>query len=415
MGRTAPPEPEIGADIDTTTTTAAVEGERNSESFVRRKARRGIRHAAAFLSVGLLLEVAATLWAAAQAVSSGAFQEGSCDIKPYLHQQVQQNCDWVELSEVLMSNGSLVISTNPWLPPHNLTGCTSPDELPLPPQNCECDFVTFGDPCFWTAIISIDEYYDNGSCFAYPVEEYRVENVSDSEVAGITLSSGATAICERLSPEGFGKIVIAMLVTSLGLELLEAFLGYKYLTNPLGRMHLMAIGSVVEAMAIATVLLLLRYADYGIDADEVIGDNLSRLQDNMEAVLGLTFLGGVSEVAFVFSGAVADRLPYLGAFGNGLIWLCAAWVEVLVTVYLALRLQVSGEDEDIGSLVGGEIVALVVVEVLALMVVWAYRVLMVRVKMTLRAMQYPGMQDFGGINDIRGPTQEVQGPVRFVS
>lgn len=350
-----------------------------------RKARRGIRHAAAFLSVGLLLEVAATLWALVQAVSSGAFKDIRCDENPYLSQQLQLNCDRVELSEVLMSNGSLAVSTLALLPPHNLTSCDSPEEFPLP-RNCVCSFDNGDDSCFWTAMVITDEDHPyDGSCFAYPIDEYVAEYGYDSEAAD-SPCSGADAFCTRSNPRHFGRIVMVMLVASLGLELMEAVLGYKHLRNPLGRARLMAIGTVIEATAIATVLFLLRFAKYGINGLEVYGDNLSRLQENMDVVLGLTFLGSFSEVVFVCSATVADRLPYLGAFGNGVIWLCAAWVEVLVTVYLALRLG----EKDIGRQVGLEIAALVVLELLALVIVWAYRILMVTVKMTLlRAMNLP--------------------------
>lgn len=177
----------------------------------------------------------------------------------------------------------------------------------------------------------------------------------------------------------------------------------------------MAIGSFVEAAGVATVLCLLRFAEYGIRAPGVIEDNLSMLEDNMDMILGLTCVGAFSEVLFVCSGTVADPLPYLGASGNALIWLCAAWVEILVTVYLALRLESNEGDEDIWGLVGFKSAALIVLEVLALVTVWTFPVLMVRVKLTLRTHKHPGMQDFNGIHAISVRAQEVEGPVRLVA
>jgi len=67
-------------------------------------ARRELRRATAALVFGLVLEVAATLWALAQAVSAGAFEDPDCNneayLSSYLNQELPTSCEPVEFSDV---------------------------------------------------------------------------------------------------------------------------------------------------------------------------------------------------------------------------------------------------------------------------------------------------------------------------
>lgn len=149
--------------------------------------------------MGLLLEVTATLLTAAQAVSAGAFQETFCDQSIYVSEQLQLNCDEVELSEVsqgLVSDGSRVVYSYPWLPTHNFTSCDSSDKLLLS-QNCVCTFETEGGFCSWTPMMSIDEFYLHSLCFAYP--PLIVELATVSETYSYT-SGRAFASCLTVNP-----------------------------------------------------------------------------------------------------------------------------------------------------------------------------------------------------------------------
>ncbi|CAN0166942.1 unnamed protein product [Scytosiphon promiscuus] len=387
-----------------------------------RKAHRAIWRAAAFLTLGLLLEVTATLWTAAQVVSSGAFEHASCgELSRFLYEHVQfldGLCEEVGMSEVLASNGSMSIRTATleilgtsgksytWLT-ENFTACATPKEQ-VHPEGCTCTMTVnegTSPTCFWVAAETNDSSLGNlaGECLAFPI-------YSDTGIFSSVIAS-----CGSTNPLGLGVIVAAMLAASLGIELVEALLGYKHLRSPLGETRLLAAGSVAEGVATATVACLLKFTSHGFvsSSGELSNQRLTNLQNYTSVVLALTCLGTVAEVSFLSSTTASHRLPYLGAFGNGLVWLSAAGLEVVVPVYLAIRVRYSTRiDEDLVGVIGGEVVALIVVEFLALVLVWTYRVLMVRIKMMLRTLSDPGVQDFSGVFDVGVRPQEVGDAVR---
>ncbi|CAN0473699.1 unnamed protein product, partial [Hapterophycus canaliculatus] len=73
-------------------------------------------------------------------------------------------------------------------------------------------------------------------------------------------------------------------------------------------------------------------------------------------------------------------LPYLSALGNALLWLGVAALEILVVAYFVW--QAAG-DGDLRSwdILADEITGLLLVEALALLALWAARVLWTRAKL----------------------------------
>ncbi|CAN0506712.1 unnamed protein product, partial [Scytosiphon promiscuus] len=74
------------------------------------------------------------------------------------------------------------------------------------------------------------------------------------------------------------------------------------------------------------------------------------------------------------------RLPYLGAFGNGLIWLCAALNEVILRIYFRYAETLIRDFPSLAREVGG----LFAVELLGLVAMWIARGLWTKAKL-LRA------------------------------
>lgn len=99
-----------------------------------------------------------------------------------------------------------------------------------------------------------------------------------------------------------------------------------------------------------------------------------------------TSVGAFANAEFYSSRYVSDRLPYLGVFGNALIWLGVALSEVTVTLYLSWRRQgrlstsYSSTNIDTWGDFGGEVVSLIVLEANALAAVVTARLVFVKAK-----------------------------------
>ncbi|CAM9481176.1 unnamed protein product, partial [Ectocarpus fasciculatus] len=116
------------------------------------------------------------------------------------------------------------------------TSCSGLED-PAIDQLCDCakyDKVSTG--CTWVSASSTRDEIE-GLCVAVPVIELTADL---QEEYGTTydwlLDSSELEYqddCTPLSPEGFGDITIALLVVSLSLELVEAYVGYKRWKDPL--------------------------------------------------------------------------------------------------------------------------------------------------------------------------------------
>lgn len=353
-----------------------------------------MKHAAAFLSLGLLLEVAATFWTLGQAVASGVFDEADCGVRAlslYHNERLPQNCQQLDSSVVWIDEARTVSA---------FTSCSGGLEDPPIEQLCDCSkYDKVSSDCGWAAASSTRDEID-GLCVAVPA--IRLDEARQEEY-GTTydwlLDSSELEYqndCASLSPEGFGDITIALLVVSLTIGLVEAFVGYRRWKDPLQGARLVLLVSVVEGAGILSIWGLLVFAPYGIvraqggEIPQVSENQFQFLQAMLSLVAVVTVAGMVAEIVFHRSGAAHDRLPYLGVFGNALIWLGAAITEVLVTAYLVWRLQywkneeaADETDEEKWSVLVAAVIGLIVLEAVALLAVWTARFFFARAKSVL--------------------------------
>ncbi|CAM9959182.1 unnamed protein product [Scytosiphon promiscuus] len=365
---------------------------------LERKARRGTRHAAILLAVGLVLEVAATLWTLGQAMAIGVFHEPDCGALAaagYLNEMLPRECERVRITneKYVWDMAETITAAYNNVTPVSYAACSTLEDPPVNVETRFCDcwsLITMhaGDACRWTPAIASDEER-GGLCLAKAI---RPKNF-DFKTSAFVLP-GFDGQCIPMHPPGAWKVTVALLLVGLGVEFVETAVGYVLLNDPSAGSGLAAAGTAFEAFGIVSFYLWL-LASEGCWFDRIVyGDVQSParvlfLLNLVVAAVASTCLGVLADAVFHFSRKVSSRLPYLSAFGNALIWLGAALTEVNVTLYLAWRRQ--GKkfvDNSHYSRVpwndfGGEIVALVVLEVLALMVVLTARVVFTRARMML--------------------------------
>lgn len=380
-----------------------------------------MQHAAAFLSLGLFLEVAATFWTLAQAVSSGVFDEADCGVRAlalYHNERLPQNCRELDGS-VVWFDESRTFST--------FTSCDGSGlEDPQIEQLCDCSkYDKVGNDCVWAAASSTRDEID-GLCVAVPVIQLNEELQELYETSyEYLLDSSELEFqddCRPLSPDGFGDITIALLVVSLIIGLVEAYVGYKRWKDPLKGAGLVMAGSVVEGAGVLSIWGLLMFAPYGIvraqsEESQVSENQFKFLQLLLSLVAIATVVGMTAEIVFHRSAKAHSRLPYLGVFGSALVWLGSATTEVLVTAYLVWRLQFwqsqvsdAQEEEDSWPVLVAAVVGLIVLEVVALLAVWAARFCFARGKSVLVGAKDASRQELLG--GVASSSAEVRRPTR---
>ena len=374
-------------------TSSSSERKRASQAlFLKEKAGRAMKHAAAFLSLGLLLEFGAAFWTLGQAVASGVFDEPDCGVRAlalYHNSRLPENCQRLDSSVVWFDEARTF---------ETFTSCSGGLDDPNIDQLCDCskyDKVRSG--CVWASASSTKDAIE-GLCVAVPVIALTA---ADQEEWGTSfdylLDSSELEFqedCTPLTPTGFGDITIALLVVSLLIGLVEAFVGYKRWRDPLQGTRLIAAASAIEGAGLLSIWGLLMFSPHGIvqaQAEEAqVSENQYRFLVIMLSLVAVLTVGGTAaEIVFHRSAKVHDRLPYLGVFGNALIWLGSGMIEVLVTAYLVWRLQFwKGQDDDEDEennwpVLVGAVIGLVVLEVVALLAVWAARFFFARAKSVL--------------------------------
>eukprot|EP00903_Cladosiphon_okamuranus_P020988 g19280.t1 len=375
------PRPEFGEGGSPAGMTSSEAKRRPNAELLKKKARRALKHAAAFLSLGLLLELAATFWTLAQAVASGVFDEADCGVRAlalYHNERLPQNCQELDSSVVWFDEARTF---------NTFTACDGVED-PKIEQLCDCSrFDKVSSGCAWAPASSTRPDIE-GLCVAVPV----IQLSSDlQELYGTTydwlLDSSELEFqkdCRPLTPAGFGDITIALVAVSLIIGLVEAYVGYKRWRNPLQGARLVVAASVVEGLGVLSIWGLLVFAPQGIvrsQADEAqVSENQYRfLQTMIGLVAVVTVAGTLAEFVFHRSAKAHDRLPYLGVFGNALVWLGSAITEVLVTAYLVWRLQfwknqeAAEEEEENWPVLVAAVIGLVVLEIVALLSVWVAR------------------------------------------
>ena len=369
---------------------------------IERKARRGIKNAAMLLSAGLIFEVGATLLTLLQATSLGVFREPDCGrlrVAAYLNDRLPRECRRrynLDYRKYIFSVWEHFMVAP--LPESNYTEptyapCASLEDPPKSTgmQWCDCwsdNLLDMGDKCEWVAAKSSAEDL-GGLCLAKPLRikgEYKVPD---------TMSPFYDGRCKAMHPPGSGKASVGLLVVGLGVELVEAVVGYVYSNNPLAGTSFRAAGSGFEAAGVLMFhLWLARSSVYWYDTRTALDETQAPvrvyfLMKIVVAAIVSTCAGVLANAEFYSSSFASDRLPYLGAFGSALIWLGVALTEVTVTLYLRWRLQghlstnYSSTDKDTWGDFGGAIVGLIALEALGLAAVLAARVAFTNAKRML--------------------------------
>lgn len=371
------------------------------------------------------MEAGATIWTLVQAAATGVFEAPDCGVRTlalYHNERLPQNCERMDSSVVWFDEDRT--------PDAVFTSCTGAlDDPPIGQQACDCGlFDQVQSGCLWTSASSTREEIA-GLCLAVPVHVVTAENKEEwGTTYDFVLDSSELEFqkpCSSLNPQGFGDIVIALVVVALVLELLEAYVGYRRWKDPLSARGLVVVAAVAEGAGILSIWFLLSFSSSGIQEDEVTVNQQRILSAFMFVIFGATFAGTLAEVvAYYCSSAARSRLPYLGAVGNALIWVGSALIEIVVTAYLLWRIEyrnqfpISEEDLRLDPAVSqSEIDAknqaadettwpvlkeaaqgLIVLEALGLLVMWIARALFTRAKVTLlRAKTPPSIQEADGV------------------
>ena len=333
------------------------------------------------LAIGLLLEMSATFWAFSQAISAGAL-DGDVDCgddssisQLYASYIIKEGCDGQIDSDVFYNfttywGGSF----SDW---DEYDACDNPtdtlDGVHRFQKFCSCpaglDSLEL-TTCSWVALSSPSD----SVCYAQGV----FTSSSDGSIVGILDTYFFFKECWATNPSGTAALTITALVVALSSQLLEAFVGFKYWKQTEERTAALTLAaSVLEALGVVVVssVLLSLPGFYGVSNDT--SNRLPVLFWLAWTVIPMVVVGALVEVTAERYDCAAGRFPYLGAAGNGLIWLGAALLEVVVTSYL---LWTGGGITDVAEL-AREAAGLFALELLALVAMWIARALWTRAKL----------------------------------
>lgn len=373
--------------IDATTAPSPFDPGQHEEAL------RGIRWAGIILAVGLVLELASTLWTFQKSLAAGALYVGDLDCSPDGRRQIlhksfltQETCSRVNESvDIYMPRDDDYIGDWTHLDfsfPCNITDTSVGQDSFLARCSCDGEF-TIVAPCVWypaEADYRTDGDEDLGICFAQPMI-FNDTLIASTSIDGVYLPYdwgwGGDG-CRPTTPPGTFQLSVTSLVVSVGSQLVEAILGFKYLMNPRRSPALMIGGAVFEALGVAAIAGVIIFLP-GFFEDDFFG--LERTQ--RELVFSLTWasaataiVGAVAEYAAELPDYWGRGRPYLGVLGNALVWLGAATLEVVVAAFQTWRVTLSPGP----AVFLNEIAGLVAMEVVALVSMWSARFLWVRSK-----------------------------------
>lgn len=381
-------------------------------------ARRGIRWAGFVLAIGIVLEVASTVWTFQKALSAGAFLDG-VDCTARASVVMQETCE--ELSAAPMSGGFFNSEPNAtyffigesstaimvkigrnfsYAETENFLPCVDVDTAAgngndLGRCNCD-DKPNLPTPCWWFSAYNFPDNssivaLDDDPCVAVVVDVVEFPS-NDNDYASFdvhTLNYGD--VCRATTPSGTFALSVTGLVVALGSQLIETVVGFKYLVDPRRSPDLMTAGTVFEALGVAVVAVVIVSLP-GFFDDEFFG--LEKTQRDL--VSAFTWVGATAAIVGAiaeWSGSHADRWgerrPRLGVLGNALVWLGAAALEVVIAAFQTWRVTLSSG----WGLLANELAGLVAVEVSGLLAMWLARVLWTRA----REMLSPLLSDAGAV------------------
>lgn len=359
--------------------------------------RHGILQAATLLSVGLVLEAVSTFWTLAQASSLGALDGpkecgGLVEISSYLNEFLPRNCELVEFADVLVDERAY----------NDYTDCgSSLEEPPAADFWCHCLPMISSSPdggCSWTRATYTQEQLE-GLCLALPLYHASGEDedfdlppgwvLTDSVVQGVMPDS-----CGSASADYTPAFVLLTLV-SLGFVLESAYEGQqwwkRHFADSSSAMQYTWF-SVVKPVGIAVAWANCRACEYNEPTGYGYFSNL-----RWTGILAINISGMLLQFTSC-RPRVAKYLPYLGTFGDGLIWLSLAMMKVLVVVYIAWRRQsweqtpgdfFYPDDVNPWCAFQGEVVGVVVLEGLGLIAVLTGLILFIRARYMMVRSQYP--------------------------
>ena len=346
---------------------------------------RGIRWAGIVLVVGLVLEVASTLWTFQKSLAAGALYNGDLNCandgrlqtlhKSFLAQEACDEIPSVDKEPFLLYESSydnIGPDIHVVFPPHgeceNITGDTPAGQDDFLTR-CTCDReLTVVAPCRWYPV------FDHGSdmCYAYALSASN-DSYPNFDYAPHDWGVSNTYSCRPKVPSGTYQLSITSLIVALGSQLVEAVTGFKYLVSPRRSPALMTAVSAFEALGVSAVAAVI-VALPGFFGDDFFG--LERAQRDLVfwftwASAAVAIVGAVVEWAAERPDRWGRRRPNLGVLGNALVWLGAATLEVVVAAFQTWRVTLSPG----GAVFFNEMAGLVAMEVAALVSMWTARFL----------------------------------------
>lgn len=341
-------------------------------------ARRRTKSARVFLVIGVALEVFATFLAFRQAVLAGALKRRTdCGFQSrlselYSSSRAVENCDGpIEAYHLLNS-------TSAWgadqfgfsFEEHDFNGYVGCDSLTVAPtveqtflERCGCCSVHNGSyypACSWVALSSPS----NGICYAQAV----LTNTSD-ETMIVPFSDFSARKCWPRHPSGTVKLMITAFVVALCSQFVEAFVGLKYWKDTESNSVPTLAASVLEALGVLAVSSMLFTFPGLYDVSEYMFQRLPTFFNLAWVTVVIVIVGALAEILAECSERAVGRFPYLGSVGNGLVWLGAALLEMVITTYLLW----AGEGaRDVTALVR-EAAGLFAAELLGLVAMWIAR------------------------------------------
>lgn len=386
-------------------------------------ARRGIRWAGFVLAIGIVLEVASSVWTFQKALSAGAFLDGvDCTLRASV--VMQETCERLIAAEGSMfridtgtnatynfftfeSDTYITVrvegyenfsfaNTENFLPCVDVDTTAAGNSSDLAGCNCD-DNPNLPTNCWWFPAYNLpddDIFYssatvlDDASCLAVVLDVEIPNNDTDYTSFDVHPFNYGD-VCRATTPSGTFALSVTGLVVALGSQLIEAVVGFKYMVDPRRPPDLMTAGTVFEALGVAAVAVVIVSLP-GFFDDEFFG--LEKTQ--RELVSAFTWVGAAAAIVGAFtewSGSHPDRWgqrrPRLSVLGNALVWLGAAALEVVIAAFQTWRVTLSSG----WGVLASELAGLVAVEVSGLLAMWLARVLWTRA----REMLSPLLSDAG--------------------
>lgn len=224
------------------------------------------------------------------------------------------------------------------------------------------------EPCLWLALSGPSD----DACYAYHV----YTNDSDGAVTEIAEVVFSYYPCWSKNPEGTVELTKTSLAVALSSQFLEALAGFTYWKYTAKVTAPTLVTSILEALGVLAVSwVLFEIPEFKI-TKYMTGLQLVLVVVSL-TVVAIVIIGALAEVMAECSDRAARRLPYLGTVGNGLIWLGAASLEVVVTVFLVA----TGTGNRDADFLAGEVAGIVAVELLGVVAMWIARFLWTRAKL----------------------------------